>query len=515
MQPALRAPAAGRTVYVYRVSLVAAISGVLFGFDIAVINGALVFLRRQFALTDVQTEFAASSLLAGCVAGAAIAGTFSDRYGRRLVLIFSALLFAASALGAALPRDLTQFAIARILGGIAIGVASVLAPLYIAEVAPPAIRGRLVSLNQMAIVSGILLAYLVNWTLSYAGPASWRWMFASAALPSLGFFIALFFVPESPRWLIKQGRYDLARGVLDRVADAAESETQLRQIRAAIDEESGSISQLLAPGLRRALVIAVALAVLQQITGINTVLFYGSIIFKEQVGNHSESAAIAVNVLIGAVNLFATMAAIGIIDKLGRKPLLMLSAAGMAAGEAGLGFAFLVQPPPATLILSLIGLCVASFAVGLGPGVWVMMSELFPTRIRGRAMSIATIALWLACVALTFTFLFAGEDRRALGRLLALRFDLRGDLPFRMVGHPRNQGQNPRRDRAALEALTAVRLSALLLRHAAVDELAQSLHRHHHFISRHEISGRFARESHPRRGARRDNVARLQREDAR
>jgi SP family arabinose:H+ symporter-like MFS transporter len=406
MEPAVSAPhKAGSTGYVYLVSIVAAVSGLLFGFDIAVINGAIVFLRRQFALTDVQTEFAASSLLAGCVAGASIAGVLSDRYGRRRILILSALLFAASSFGAALPRGLMEFAAARFLGGIAIGMASVLAPLYIAEVAPPAIRGRLVSLNQMAIVSGILLAYLTNWGLSFFGPGSWRWMFASAAVPSLAFFTALFFVPESPRWLTRQGRFDEALGILTRVAGSEQGACELRQIRAAIDEESGSLAQLLAPGLRRALLIGVVLAVLQQITGINTVLFYGSIIFKEHAGSGSESSAIAANVLVGVINFLATIVALWVIDKVGRKPLLIVSAGGMALAETGMGIAFLFQPPPGALILALAGMCAAFFAVGLGPGVWVMMSELFPTRIRGRAMSIATISLWVACAALTFTFL--------------------------------------------------------------------------------------------------------------
>jgi MFS transporter, SP family, arabinose:H+ symporter len=395
----------GSAVYVYLASIVAAISGLLFGFDIAVINGAIIYLRKQFMLSDVQTEFAATALLTGCVAGASVAGWLSDRYGRRRILIFCALLFAASAVGAALPQTLTEFAIARFLGGLAIGAASVIAPLYISEVAPPAIRGRLVSLNQMAIVTGVLLAYLTNWALSLAGPNGWRWMFASAAVPSLAFFIALFFVPESPRWLTKQGRYTEGLAILTRVNGDTQGEAEMRQIRSTIDEESGSLSQLLEPGLRRAMLIAVVLAILQQITGINTVIFYGSIIFKEQVGNHSESSAIAANVLVGVINFLFTIVALWIIDKVGRKPLLIISAGGMALAEIGMGIAFLYHPPSGAVILSLMGVCAACFAVGLGPGVWVLIAELFPTRIRGRAMSIATIALWLACVALTFTFL--------------------------------------------------------------------------------------------------------------
>jgi SP family arabinose:H+ symporter-like MFS transporter len=395
----------GSTLYVSLTSIVAATSGLLFGFDIAVINGAILFLRQQFGLSEVQTEVAASSLLVGCVFGASFAGWLSDRFGRRRMLVVSALLFALSALGAALPRSLAEFAAARFAGGLAIGMASLLAPLYIAEVSPARIRGRLVSLNQMAIVSGILLAYLVNWLLSYRGPGSWRWMFASAAIPSLAFFAALFFVPESPRWLTEAGREREALAVLERINGSVRARLELDEIKAAIAEETGSLRELFQPGFRRALAIAVALAVLQQITGINTVLFYGSVIFREQVSGQSETAAIGANVIIGLINFAATIVALWLIDKSGRRRLLMFSAGTMALCQFGLGAAFLIEPRPFPLILAIILACVAAFAVGLGPGVWVLLSEIFPTRIRGRAMSIATVSLWVACVALTMTFL--------------------------------------------------------------------------------------------------------------
>ena len=247
----------GSALYIYLVSIVAATSGLLFGFDIAVINGALIFLRQQFALTEFQTEVAASSLLLGCVAGASIAGWLSDRFGRRRILILSALLFGLSSLGAALPRNLAEFVVARFIGGVAIGVASVLAPLYIAEVSPPRIRGRLVSLNQMAITTGILLAYLVNWGLSTVGPSGWRWMFATAAVPSAAFFVALFFVPESPRWLTEFGRRAEALAILTRVSGEQQALRECAEIETSIAEERGELSELLAPGLRTALIIAV------------------------------------------------------------------------------------------------------------------------------------------------------------------------------------------------------------------------------------------------------------------
>ncbi|HVX67539.1 MAG TPA: sugar porter family MFS transporter [Bryobacteraceae bacterium] len=394
----------GSTAYVYLVAAVAAISGLLFGFDIAVINGAIIFIREQFGLTEVQTEFAASSLLVGCMLGASAGGVLSDRFGRRRTLIFSALLFAISSVGAALPRTLAEFATARFIGGIAIGVASLLAPLYIAEVAPPRIRGRLVGLNQMAIVTGILLAYSVNWMLSGVGPTGWRWMFLTAAVPSILFFFALLFVPESPRWLVEFGRGEEAVATLARVSGARQAQVQLAEIQNAIAQEGGSIRELLRPGLRTALVIGIVLAILQQITGINTVLFYGSIIFKDHAAS-GQSSALFANVFVGTVNFLSTIVSLWIIDRVGRKALLMFSAAGMALAEIALGCAFLMSPPPANLILGIILFCAASFAVGLGPGVWIVIAELFPTRIRGRAMSIATVSLWAACVALTATFL--------------------------------------------------------------------------------------------------------------
>lgn len=395
----------GSTLYVLLASVVAATSGLLFGFDIAVINGAILFLRQQFGLSEVETEVAASSLLIGCVFGAAFAGALSDRFGRRRILVVCAVLFALSAVGAALPRSLTEFVAARFAGGLAIGMASLLAPLYIAEVSPARIRGRLVSLNQMAIVTGILLAYLINWLLSHLGPESWRWMFASAAVPSLAFFIALFFVPESPRWLTEQGREEEALEVLARVNGHAQALRELAQIKEVIAEETGSLGELFQPGFRRALAIAVALAILQQITGINTVLFYGSVIFREQVGGHSETSAIGANVIIGLINFAATIVALWLIDRSGRRRLLMVSSGVMALCQFALGAAFLIEPRPFLLILAIMLACVAAFAVGLGPGVWVLLAEIFPTRIRGRAMSIATVSLWVACVALTMTFL--------------------------------------------------------------------------------------------------------------
>ncbi len=391
--------------YVYVISLVAAVGGLLFGFDIAIINGALVFLKQQFGLTDVQTELAASALLVGCIFGAATAGTLSDHFGRRKMLLVSAAIFAVSAVAAAVPHNLTEFVIARFLGGIGIGIASVLSPLYIAEMSPAAIRGRLVSINQFAIVIGILVAYFTSWILSGIGPSSWRWMFASAAVPSVLFLLALLLVPESPRWLVKEGRSGEAETVLSRLEGAERARTEVEAIQEAVAEESGSVLELLKPGLRRPLFIALSLAILQQITGVNTILFYGSLIFTGHAGNQTASSALMANVIIGAVNFVFTIVALMIIDRLGRKAVLMLSSGGMAVALVVLGVLLKSHPNAIAAILGVILGYVAFFAVGMGPAVWVLMSELFPTRIRGRAMAISTVALWVACTALTLTFL--------------------------------------------------------------------------------------------------------------
>lgn len=425
--------------YLYRVSSVAALSGFLFGFDTAIINGAIVFLRRHFRWTEVETEFAAGSLLAGCALGAGLAGTLSDRLGRKTVLLLSAVIFAVSSVATALPNGLGEFVAARVAAGIAIGIASMLAPLYIAELSPPAIRGRLVSMNQLAIVLGILVSYLAGWGLAGLGEGSWRWMFAIAAVPSLLFFGALFFVPESPRWLVKEGRHGEAGQVLARLG---EPPSQLLEIERAIAEESGSLRQLFEKPLRRPLLIGVTLAILQQVTGINTVLYYGSIIFTEQAGSESTSAALWANVLVGAMNLVFTVAALFTIDRLGRKALLISAAAGMGASLTALGAVFAAGSATPSRVLGLILCYVAFFSLGMGPGVWVVISELFPTRIRGRAMSVATVALWLACLIITLTFLSLVKAFTAAGAFWIYAFMCACTVWFVWKFTPETKGKN-------------------------------------------------------------------------
>jgi sugar porter (SP) family MFS transporter len=386
---------------IYLPAMVAAIGGLLFGFDTAVINGAIVFIKQQFALSESQTEIAASSLLLGCVIGASVAVFTSDRFGRKRVLLAAAALFTLSSIGSALPRDLIEFALARLVGGVAIGIASTLSPLYIAEISPAQKRGLLVSLNQLAIVSGILLSYSVNYLLSGAGPANWRWMFASAAVPSIAFFLTLLFIPESPRWLMQKGREQEAARFLAQIAGAEAASGEIEAIRSAISEERGD---LLDPTFRKALIVAILIALFSQFTGINTIIYYGSIVFLEHVPHQTASTALWANVIIGAINFVATVAGMLLIDRSGRKSLLMSAFGGMALSLVAVSAAIHFQAS-GVVVLIFVLTYVACFAVGVGTGTWVLMSEICPTKVRGRAMSVATVFLWCGTLLVTLTFL--------------------------------------------------------------------------------------------------------------
>jgi sugar porter (SP) family MFS transporter len=393
------------TAYVILLSAIAAISGFLFGFDTAVINGVLLFFRQQFALTSLQTEIAASSLLLGCLIGAASASLSGDRYGRKKSLILAALLFAISALGSAAANSVSLFAMARLAGGLAIGLASALTPVYIAEIAPAKNRGKLVSLNQLAIVIGILFAYLVNWQLAKLGRNSWRWMLATAAVPSLGFFLGLLVIPESPRWLISRGKREDGERILSRILGATAAREHVTAVERALSTEQGSWEEVFQPEIRARLGVAVALAVFSQITGINTVLYYGSIIVSEHFSGQSSGSALAANVIIGGINLVFTVISMMFLDRWGRRAILMTASGGMALSLAALVISFkLPAVPPIVLLLEIL-MYVAFFAFGMGPGVWLYLSEIFPTKVRGRAAALATSALWAGTLVVTFTFL--------------------------------------------------------------------------------------------------------------
>ena len=393
------------------ISAVAALGGLLFGYDTAVIAGAIGFLRAHFALDAAATGWAASSALVGCLIGAGIAGFTADRIGRKRTLLLAAVLYTASGILSAIPVTIAQFTIARILGGIGIGTASVVCPLYIAEIAPAEKRGSLVTFNQLAIVIGILVVYFVNYFIARMGDdawnaaTGWRWMFGSAAIPAVVFFVLTLLIPESPRWLTHSGRIDAARDVLVRVSGPSGAEDALRSFAPA--GEARAAAGLLAPGLRTAFLIGAVLAVLQQVTGINVFMYYAPEIFK-QLGSGTDTALLQ-TVSVGGMNLIFTLVALRMVDRFGRKKLMIAGAAGMTIAMAGLGVAAYNNILAAWVLVFVLGY-IACFAASLGPVVWLVIAEIYPTRIRGRGMAVATLLLWGANYVVSQTFPMINED---------------------------------------------------------------------------------------------------------
>ena len=397
----------GSLGFVVRVTLVAALGGLLFGYDTGVINGAIGPLKDHFVLSATQEGWATGCALIGCALGAALAGLLSDCLGRKKVLMLSAVMFLISAVGTAVPKTLMTFIIFRIVGGLGVGAASMTSPMYIAEISPARLRGRLVSLNQLAIVTGFMVVYFVNFFIDMQGDVlwnqetGWRWMFGSESLPALALLGLLFFVPESPRWLCRQGRDTEALRILSRSEGSASAQDELADLKANLALESGSLSQMLEPGMRFILVIGIALAVLQQVTGINVFLYFGTEIFK-QMGSET-NAALMQTIIVGAVNLAFTVVAIWTVDKLGRKPLMMIGSIGMGLSLTAMGLAAYWEQTSLWLLLFILGY-IAFFALSVGPVTWVILSEIFPTRIRAHAMAIATVCLWIANYAVSQTF---------------------------------------------------------------------------------------------------------------
>jgi sugar porter (SP) family MFS transporter len=391
--------------FVYLAAAVSALGGMLFGYDIGVISGAILFIKTDFSLSPGLEEIVVSSVLLGSLCGALAGGSLADRLGRRRLLIVTAIVFGLGAVGAALAPDTPLLIVARVVAGAAIGVASFVAPLYISEIAPVEIRGKLVSINQVALTSGIVISYLVDY--AFAGAQAWRWMFALAAIPATAFGIGLIFIPDSPRWLVSAGHVGEARAVLKRIRAPEKVEDELGAIRHSAAQQKGHWSELFSPLLRAPMIVGVGLAIAQQITGINTVIYYAPTIFKA-AGMSSASVAILASVGVGIVNVLLTLVAMQLVDRVGRRPLLLVSLAGMALSLAVLGLAFALPQLSASLgwiaVASLM-IYVGSFAVGLGPVFWLVLSEIYPLRIRGRAMSIGTAANWITNLVVALSFL--------------------------------------------------------------------------------------------------------------
>jgi len=383
-------------------STVAALGGLLFGFDTGVISGAIPFIKLEFYLNSYQEGFAVSNLMIACVIGALIAGPIADWTGRKKVLILCAVLFIVSAILSALPRSFTELVIARFIGGIGVGVASVVSPMYIAEISPAKIRGRLVALNQLAIVVGILLSYLSNWLLVDTGINNWRYMLVAEILPATTFLMGLFFILESPRWLTKEGLEKDALDVLKVVAGAVNADHELQKIKKSLAEKKTSLKELLHPSLRRVLIVGILFSLFAHITGIDTIIYYGPIIFLES-GFKTDSALLA-SVIIGITNLIFTFVGMAMVDKAGRRFLLLVGIAGMGISMTLVGFCMQSDMISAKWTLLWIMTYIASFAMSIGVVIWVYLSEIYPTRVRGQALSVATMVLWLGNVILTQLF---------------------------------------------------------------------------------------------------------------
>jgi sugar porter (SP) family MFS transporter len=419
-----------RVSYIVVISLIAALGGLLFGYDWVVIGGAKPFFERFFQLQDAaQSGWANSCALIGCLFGALSAGALGDRFGRKRLLAAAALIFAVTSLGNAFAQTFFAFVAWRICGGIAIGLASNLSPMYIAEVAPPAWRGRLVSLNQLTIVIGILLAQFMNWYLvrnlpagatdawiasSWYGQSAWRWMFGLTAVPAVLFCVGTAFIPESPRWLATRKHPDRACRVLEQIGGPKYAEETYREIESGIADTTAKprFRDLFDPRMRKVIVLGVTLAVFQQWCGINVIFNYAEDIFR--AAGYDVSTVLKNIAWTGSVNLLFTLVAFAIVDIGGRRPLMLIGAAGLAVvyGIMGIGYYGGVKGLP---MLLLVLAAIAFYAMSLAPVTWVVISEIFPNRIRGAAISVAVTSLWIACFILTYTFPILNQTLGAAG----------------------------------------------------------------------------------------------------
>ncbi|HYG24219.1 MAG TPA: sugar porter family MFS transporter [Verrucomicrobiae bacterium] len=407
-----------RSPLLLMVALVAAVGGFLFGYDTAVVNGANQYIKLHFGLNPAQEGFAAASAILGCIPGAMFAGYLSDRFGRRKVLFLCAILYAASGLLSALPRTFTEFLVARFISGLGIGASSMICPVYIAELAPAKWRGRLGSLFQFGIVSGIFLTLFINGRIQGAGDEAWnthtgwRWMLGAEVAPAILLLGLLAFVKESPRWLVQMGREKEARDILEPIHGGVEADAEIAATKEVLRQNEGNFIELLANSrFRRLLLIAVLLMAFSQFSGINAIMYYSTKIFTTAgVGVKDSFTASAV---VGLVNLLFTLIAVAFVDKAGRRALLLIGLTAQVIALAAVGWMFHANVQGVALLVPILAF-IAAFAMALGPIPWILCSEIFPARVRGRAMSVATFTIWTSCyiVAQTFPML---NDSPAVG----------------------------------------------------------------------------------------------------
>lgn len=392
----------GTSSYIFLISLIAAFGGLLFGFDIAIFSGTIPFIQPYYQLSEAQLGWTGSSLYVGCIIGTLITGYLTDRFGRKLPLIIAAAIFMLSSVLMGWAPTYSLLIFWRIVAGIGVGAASMLSPLYIAEVSPAATRGRMVSINQLTIVIGILLAYFSNYLLADM-ENNWRWMFTSGSVPSVLFFLCVFLVPESPRWLLSKGKTDQAKNVLAQIAGPDNVESEVRAIQAGVQRQvKGKLSDLIQPGITFIVVLGITMAIFQQISGANAIFFYAPIIF-EKAGMDVKDQLFQ-QIMIGGINLVFTLLAMQLVDRLGRKKLMLGGSALMALWLFLVGLCYYFNLFEGFQLTFFVLAFIATYATTLAPVTWVLISEIFPTRIRGIAVSVATCALWMACFALAYGF---------------------------------------------------------------------------------------------------------------
>ena len=406
-------PAAVNLRYLVPICLVATLGGLLFGYDTGVISGAIEPLTARFGLSDFMKGWASGCVLIGCAAGVLLVGPLSDRFGRKPALFLAALMFLVSAIGTALPPDIATFIVFRFLGGVGIGIASISTPMYIAEITPAHLRGRMVAVNQITIGGGIAATSFVNYFIAQGGDQAWlistgwRWMFATGIVPAVLFAGLLFPIPESPRWLIERRREDEAKATLDKVGGPVFAAAEFAGIKAALSLEKGTWGELFSPQLRMPLLIGIALAVLQQVTGINVFMYFGATIFKNLSASTGVDAGLLQQVIINGTGVLFTVIAIATVDHWGRRPLMLLGTAGMGLSLLAMGVMAQTLTDPAAAsgwMLLFIVVYIAAFGLSVGPVTWVILSEIFPTAVRGRALGLATFFLWTADYIVTQTF---------------------------------------------------------------------------------------------------------------
>jgi sugar porter (SP) family MFS transporter len=381
-----------KNIYLIFICTVAMIGGLMFGFDIAIISGANTSLQSYFDLNEHELGWGTGSLVLGAMFGALGSGGLTDRFGRRKVLIYVALLFALSCMGSALSHTFVTFVVSRIVGGLSVGAASVLSPMYVAEVAPKKVRGMLVSIYQLTIVIGILISYLINYGL-YGLENDWRWMFATGVVPSVLFFIGLFFIPESPRWLYLKGHKEESRAIVTRLVGASNADWEIQEIEKTLQVHEGeaSLKDLFSPSVRRAAFVGLLIAFLVQLDGMNAVVNYAPKIFQK-AGFEIKNALLNTS-FIGFVNFIFTFVAIVVIDKVGRKTLYLIGSLGMCVALVCLAATYFLHLEGILTMIFVLAF-VAFFAACIGPVFWTLVAEIFPNRIRGKAVALASSAQW-------------------------------------------------------------------------------------------------------------------------